>query len=123
MTPCVVIIPMAAKPNWPFWPNHRLPSGPTAMPVGALNHTGIGYSVTMPDVVMRPIFPSPNSVNHSVPSGPATIHQGSPAAAYSVMEPAVVIRPILSTAIWVNQSAPSGPTVMAYGSLNWVGTG
>ena len=66
---------------WPtrstvVWVNQRLPSEPTTMNCG-LPPAAAGNSVTVPPVVMRPIFPTPNSVNQRFPSGPAVIPPGS----------------------------------------------
>ena len=94
------------RPILPYPVNHRLPSGPAAIPLG-LPATpmvvGRGYSVMTPSGVIRPIL-SPadsvnqaDSVNHRLPSGPAAIPCGLlPAVGrgYSVMTPAGVIRPI-----------------------------
>jgi hypothetical protein len=74
--------------------------------------------VKTPPVVMRPILLPPPSVNHSAPSGPATMLSGKLFAVgivNSVTTPAVVIRPILLPLASVNQSAPSGPAAMASG--------
>ena len=43
---------------------------------GALLGLGIGYSVMAPAVVMLPIWPALDSVNHSAPSGPEVIPRG-----------------------------------------------
>jgi hypothetical protein len=72
---------------------------------------------TVPDVVIRPIDPCPDSgrlVNHRAPSGPAVINRGSsiPVPVKLVTTPAVVIRPIELFAAFVNQRAPSGPAVI-----------
>ena len=78
--------------------NQRLPSGPAAMPPGALSAVGIGNSVTTPAVVIRPILLPSASVNQRLPSGPAAMPDGRLLAVgigNSVMTPAVVIRPIL----------------------------
>src|SRR5438309_1757124 len=77
---------------------------------------------------MRPILlpPKPASVNHSAPSGPAVIPNGSLAGVgtrYSLRLPEVVMRPSLLALASVNQSAPSGPAVIPNGSLAAVGTG
>src|SRR5437588_116521 len=50
--------------------NHRLPSGPEAMPWATGNPLGIGYSVSAPCVVIRPTLPLPLSANQRLSSGP-----------------------------------------------------
>jgi hypothetical protein len=76
---------------------------------------GIGNSVMVPVVVIRPIWLPLCSVNHSAPSGPAVMPK-SPLLAVgivnSVMVPVVVIRPILLLLKSENHNAPSGPAVM-----------
>src|SRR5436189_287829 len=59
----------------------------------------------------------PDSANHRLPSGPATMSCGSPLApANSVIVPSVATRPTSPAAVWsVNHSAPSGPVVMRHG--------
>jgi len=81
---------------------------------------GTVYSVTVPDVVVRPILLVLNSVNQSAPSEPTAMSNGQLLAVgtgYSVIAPVVVIRPILFAVplYSVNQSAPSGPAVMPIG--------
>src|SRR6266571_9055783 len=44
--------------------NHTFPSGPAAMPSGALPPVGMGYSFTAPEGVILPILLPLNSVNH-----------------------------------------------------------
>src|SRR5436190_746718 len=56
--------------------NHRMPSGPAAIPVGPLCLAGRGNSVMTPAVVIRPTLLAPISVNHRFPSGPAVIPVG-----------------------------------------------
>src|SRR5580693_8058238 len=87
----------------------------------------MGYPVTNPPVVMRPILPM-NSVNQSAPSGPATIPKGwlfcGVGTGYSaVTTPAVVMRPILLLEYSVNQSAPSDPVAIPAQPAAAVGTG
>ena len=53
--------------------NHSLPSGPGAMPKGALVAVGTGNSVMAPAGVMRPIWLPSYSVNHRLPSGPGAM--------------------------------------------------
>src|ERR1700760_1561219 len=63
----------------------------------------------------RPILLLIISVNHSAPSGPGVMKNGSPlvgGSGDSEITPAVVIRPILLPFYSVNQIAPSGPAVM-----------
>ena len=75
---------------------------------------GSAYSVTEPNMVIRPILLAGVSVNHIAPSGPFVITEGLFALGmgYSVNEPDVVIRPIFLPRLSVNQSAPSGPVVI-----------
>ena len=76
MAPAVVIRPIRFAPHSV---NHRLPSGPDAMPNNPPGSVGIGNSVTIPAGVIRPIqvvLPVP-PVNHTLPSGPAAISKGS----------------------------------------------
>src|SRR5258707_466160 len=63
--------------------NHSAPSGPCVMPVtpaGFCCQVGNANSVIVPEVVRRtillptPVNPSPNSVNHSAPSGPVVMY-------------------------------------------------
>ena len=51
--------------------NQRFPSGPRAMPSGALP-AGRRNSVSPPVGVISPILAEPSSLNHMFPSGPAT---------------------------------------------------
>src|SRR5438128_12619752 len=53
--------------------NHRLPSGPAAMPTGKPPTVGTGNSVIAPEVVIRPILLAKGSVNHNAPSEPAAM--------------------------------------------------
>src|SRR5579864_3983507 len=85
----------------------------------------MGYSVTVPEVVMRPMLLPFSSVNQSAPSGPVVMPLGleeGVSTGYSMITPAVVMRPILPTPS-VNQSAPSGPAVIATVKLEGVGIG
>src|SRR5437867_7646907 len=95
------------------------------MPNGPLLSVGIGYSVTSPSVVIRPIWLASGSVNQSAPSGPVVIPMDllevNAGAGNSVTSPAIVIRAILSLAL--NQIAPSGPTAIALALLFAVGSG
>ena len=114
MVPEVVIFPI----SWgePISANHRFPSGPGAIPCGRECPMGRSYSLTVPDVVIRPIRSgaglSVSSVNHSFPSGPAVIATGllSEGTENSVTVPEVVIRPMWPPS--VNHRFPSGPVVM-----------
>src|SRR5215210_8232821 len=104
--------------------NHRLPSAPATMSVGALfGVSPVVYAVTRPVGVMRPIAPAPpRSVNQTLPSGPFAMPVGWPSGvmpvAYSVTLPVAGSR----RAIWpvtpssVNHRSPPGPEVM------WLGT-
>src|SRR5208282_2848468 len=108
--------------------NHRLPSAPRMIVFPGETLSGVGTSVTVPVVVIRPTSPE-TPVNQSVRSGPVVIPvavtcvgvvpagelgaKGIVGRANSVVVPEVVIRPI-SPARPVNQSAPSGPTVIAF---------
>ena len=77
-----------------------------------------------PAVVMRPILLPAPSVNHSAPSGPATMLSGKLFAVgivNSVITPATVICPILLVPVSVNHRAPSGPAATLSGELFAVG--
>jgi hypothetical protein len=52
------------------------PSGPAPIPWIPLAADGMGYSVTTPLTVMRPILPALYSANHNAPSLPTTIPAG-----------------------------------------------
>src|ERR1700683_3396887 len=87
----------------------------------------MGYPVTNPPVVMRPMLPA-YSVNHSAPSGPAVIPKGSlfwgvDTGNSAVTTPAVVMRPILLIEYSVNQRAPSDPVTIPAAPAAAVGTG
>ena len=57
--------------------NHRLPSAPEAMPVGALPaFSPAENSLIAPPGVIRPIALLPGSVNHRLPSAPGAIEIG-----------------------------------------------
>ena len=56
--------------------SQRLPSAPFAIPVGALDAVGVGYSVTPPDVVTRAIREAPLSASHRSPSAPTVMAVG-----------------------------------------------
>src|SRR5437879_5393405 len=130
ITPAGVICPILAVPNTV---NHKLPSGPAAMPNGSL-FAGRLNSVIAPPGLIRPIFP--DSVNHKFPSGPAAIADGrqpegggkvphvfAAGRLNSVIAPAGVIRPIRLPNRSVNHRLPSGPAVMRQGPLSAVGRG
>src|SRR5437773_5418334 len=69
--------PVVIRPRAPSLPNQRAPSGPSVIAEGPLaNSGGRTYSVTAPDVVIRPIFLACSSVNHRAPSGPAVMSVG-----------------------------------------------
>src|SRR6266566_2866877 len=58
--------------------NHRLPSGPAAMPNGLQPNlfphlVGRGNEAKLPPVVMRPMLFPKDKVNHRLPSGPAVM--------------------------------------------------
>src|SRR5258707_14575010 len=98
--------------------NQRLPSGPGVMPKGALGELGVGNSVIVPLVVMRPTFFPWNSANQRLPSGPAVMSKGSQfkvGTRNSVKVPFRVMRPILFPKNSVNQRLPSDPVMMKYG--------
>jgi hypothetical protein len=66
---------------------------------------GVGYSVKLPPVVIRPILLVAYSVNHKAPSEPAAMWCGplfAVGVGYSVKLPPVVIRPILLVTYSVN---------------------
>ena len=73
--------------------------------------------MSSPLSVIRPIRSLRIAVNHSAPSGPATMPNGAlPAgSANDVVSPAVVMRPIRSSPARVNHSAPSGARVISDG--------
>src|SRR5665213_780542 len=81
----------------------------------SLNHT----LPSAPPVLMRPILPMPGSVNQRFPSGPFVMNAG-PALnvrpAKDVLEPPGVMRLILSLSDSVNHRLPSGPVVMSAGA-------
>src|SRR5665213_1958526 len=63
---------------------------------------------------MRPIRPSLESLNHTLPSAPPVMAPAYPVV-NSVTAPAVLMRPILPMPGSVNQRFPSGPFVMNAG--------
>src|SRR5262245_18376790 len=92
-----------------------MPSEPRPMPQGPplIDWT----SVTTPAGVIFASWPALYSVNHMLPSGPATMSNGNaPAAsANSLTAPPVVMRPMRLENDSVNHSAPSGPAAMRFG--------
>jgi len=99
--------------------NHRFPSGPAMMTPARKSSdgkhetlaVGIGNSVSVPEVVIRPM--NPYSMNHRLPSGPVAIPStnGGWANAKPVDDPDGVTRsmPLPS----VTQRLPSGPAAIA----------
>jgi hypothetical protein len=75
MVPVGVILPIFdwVAPGIPGSVNRRLPSEPAAMLCGRALAVGIGNSVIVPLVVMRPILLPVCSTNHRLPSGPSVI--------------------------------------------------
>lgn len=73
IVPLVVILPiMPAMAR--FSANHRLPSGPAAIPYGCELAVGVEYStIGAPLVLIFPILLLPNSVNQRLPSGPVVM--------------------------------------------------
>ena len=62
--------------------------------------------------MIRPSLPGPDSVNHRLPSGPATMAEEALLAvgiASSMTVPSRVMRPIWLAVYSVNQRLPSGP--------------
>src|SRR5437879_5439520 len=130
---CVITPAGVMRPIRSVSLNHRLPSGPTTMLVGARSgpEPPSGNSVTCPAVVILAMAePGPaDSTIHRLWSGPVTIPFGelldcpalrasSPGGGSenSVTWPDGVIRPTFPTASSVNQMLPSGPQVMPSGS-------
>src|SRR5437762_8755801 len=97
--------------------NQRFPSGPSAMSPAPLPGEGRGNSLKTAAGVMRPIRLARGSVNHTLPSGPATMPAESPPAGtpYSFTMPAGVMRPMPSC--FVYQMLPSGPPAMSTGPV------
>src|ERR1700730_5989839 len=98
---------------WTVSPGSSTPLWLELSPVTMRASTTMGCGVSGP-VVIRPILLAPNSVNHSAPSGPATIPKGwldGDGRAKDETKPAVVIRPIAFPLFLVNHRAPSGPEV------------
>src|SRR5262245_44473511 len=98
VAPAVVIRPMCHSV-----PNQRAPSGPVVIGPGSLlpNVTGgTPYSVISPDAVIRPIFFTVVSVNHTAPSGPAVMPETplfGVGTGYSVMVTAEVAEVAVTT--------------------------
>src|SRR5579859_518028 len=104
---------------------HRLPSGPSVRPLGALSATGISNKVTTPAGVTCPMLLSA-SVNHRLPSFPAMISSGweeSFGMGNSVIAPVVVIWPTFFCEASMNHREPSGPAVIPWGVAAAVGMG
>ena len=118
-TPVGVIRPMP-----PFSSvNHRLPSGPVAIPSGRL--PGVipaENSWTAPAGVMSPMRPA-SSANQTLPSGPPVMPRGPllglmPAGVSSVAIGGDGVRTaILPVCSSVNHILPSGPRVISQGRL------
>src|ERR1700730_12397682 len=102
------------------------------MSKGELLGVSAGYSLIVPEGVIRPMRLTPDSVNHRLPSDPAAIPLGlAPAPAGSANSESanddVLSRPIFPVPSSVNHKAPSGPAVSAHGALPvarryWVAT-
>src|SRR5262245_44895295 len=93
------------------------------MPLGELLAVGMEYSVNVPPVVTLATLLPAFSVNHRLPSGPATMAQGELLAVgteYSVTVPAGVTLAILLAAVSATQRLPSGPWAMPVGWLELV---
>src|SRR3954470_1849344 len=109
--------------NRPTFPavsvNQRLPSGPIATSNGEEFGVGMGYSVTTPGGVTRPILPASVSANHTFPSGPPMGRPGPLLAVRvgnSCSAPRVVTRPIIEVPYSENHNALSGPDDMNEGA-------
>jgi hypothetical protein len=88
------------------------------MVFGALRAVGIGNSVMLPLVVMRPIRFEFCSVNQRFASDPTAMPEGArPGVGNSVKLPLVVMRPIRFEFCSVNQMFPSGPVTSVSGKL------
>src|SRR5947209_6891314 len=96
--------------------NHRLLSGPTAMPCG-LPPLGSGYSVNWPLVEMRAILLPSLSANQLAPSGPLTMSPGK-LSAVGILNSVIP----LVTAAWamgtVRTSTPTSVTTMKLSLTN-----
>src|SRR4051812_40859548 len=108
--------------------NHRFPSGPQPMFCSAGFGVGTANSVTVPVGVMRAILPLPSlsaSVNHMLPSGPATMPlvPATPGWENSVTRPLGVMRATLPKNDSANHRLPSGPAAMSFGGLAPWGNG
>src|SRR5438045_9259019 len=82
-------------------------------------------SVMVPEGVMRPTLSPRDSVNQTLPSGPAVMPRGRAGAVgsvYSVATPEVVTFAILSTCRSGIHRLPSGPTVIGSDWLPVVST-
>ncbi|MGA8322622.1 MAG: hypothetical protein WBE48_23390 [Xanthobacteraceae bacterium] len=100
-------------------------SGWVAMARGWLSWLGIGNSVTLPSVVMRPTRLPEASLNHSAPSRTAIDKGFAPGvmpSANSVIRPSGVMRAMRLTSVSENQTLPSGPSIMPSGPAFGVGS-
>ena len=87
---------------------------------------GIGYSVTWPSMVMRPICPASYSLNQMSPSrttGESGRQPGVRPSENSVTSPLGVMRPTRLRWASENHTLPSGPATMPSGPAPGVGTG
>src|SRR6266851_49342 len=85
------------------------------MAFGKLAGVGIGYSVTTPAGVMRPMLLPVVSANHKFPSGPSAMSPGAlpvPGIGKSLDWPVMVMVPIRFAIGSVNHMLPSGPLMM-----------
>src|SRR5262245_26901162 len=123
------------RPSTAPFVNQMLRSGPTAILIGDPVRLGIGYSVIVPSIVIRPtrlpsglrpsICPA-SSTNHMLPSAPAVMSPGPEfgrGRSNSVILPWGVMRPILLALNSENQMLPSGPAASARGPESGVGIG
>ncbi len=85
---------------------------------GWLSWLGIGNSVTLPSIVMRPTRLPAASLNQSAPSR-TTIESGflpgEMPSLNSVTTPSGVMRPIWLASVSENQTLPSGPSSIRRG--------
>src|SRR3984885_12744155 len=108
--------------------NHSAPSGPAVISHGSLATVGMGNSLKIPSVVIRPILLTlvANSVNHSAPSGPTPSPDGilpRDGVGHSARRPLVVVRPILLFQFSVIHRLPSGPGMTCARTLSGIGAG
>ena len=105
--------------------NQMLPSGWVTVARGWLSWLGIGNSVTLPSMVMRPMRLPAASLNHSAPSRTEIDSGFAPGvmpSVNSVMRPSGVMRPMRLTSLSENQTLPSGPRMMPSGPAFGVGS-